>query len=72
MNRSRSSSRALGRSHCTHLRERREGGVGGGGVGWGGKKEDTFHMLPVYTVMDIFLRGEERAHRTGTPGSPLR
>lgn len=53
MNRSRSSSRALGRSHCKHLGERR-GEAGEGQGRWG---EDRLSHVAVA----VLLRGEERA-----------
>lgn len=60
MNRSRSSSRALGRSHCTHLRERREGGVGGGGVGWE-KRGHLSHVACLHSHGHFSQRGGESA-----------
>lgn len=30
------------------------------------------HVASLWRVMDVFLRGEETAHRNGTPNSPLR
>lgn len=64
MNRSRSSSRALGRSHCKHLQERREGGKGVGMT--------PSHAASLRRVMGVYLRGEERVHSNGPPNSPLR
>lgn len=65
MNRSRSSSRALGRSHCKHLGDRR-GEAGEGQGRWG---EDRLSHVAVA----VLLRGEERAGgKTVAPSSPLR
>ncbi len=68
MNRSRSSSRALGRSHCKHLQERREGGEEGGRE----RGMTPSHVASLRRVLDVFLRGEERVLRNGNPDSPLR